>query len=1154
MNRGQTQLLLAGQSDLHDVIPVPSSPVLPAVRPKDVYDSPDATFDRGWDRASLAKDNTAPANRNAANRPHDVFILSSTPDTAVRTVPRELSPDSGHKKNETTSRFFAESASSQEKQGAVDIRDPRTHLEETAALGSRKEAQPDLLPALRRRRDWTPPPNDTLTAQGSDPASAALEAWSSSPSGLAKRTKDVFNSLHASFGCQADTARPSNFALASPTKGDHFTKRKAIEAVTIGEAGQADPPAPLAKPKAAKKRTRTITELAVAAYANSSSGSGVTDAAAPFTKRQDESTLSPAYDENAECRPGHPTSKPRKLKTARQLATTKKERKKKAVARPCPPVLLSPRSAMKESMGQDFLYGTSSQLAREESPTFLRDLQAAMQSSNEDERLSDTFRGATAVDLSSHVTPNVTLWSVAARNADGTLTSNGVVDLEDDIEFPEDPHQVILMAQEAAKENYSKSTTSLTTAVVDDEPLTIGSGRTSGSGGTTTQTVSSGQPPSQMVNDPQTVVEKAPPRPNFQLLDTAQLAKKVSSYGYKSIRGRKAMIALLDQCWEAKNQPLAGNFSQQSSMSTKANASESAKDRKSTANKDDEQPKKRRPAKVRPAVSTSSGTVSSALIDSCRAATNTSTSGLGATLLTPSYTQTQFSTATGREPAMQEPDGQILFEIRDSESEGGLSSPEVPCSLASEDLSVMEKEQTQQTDETEETDDTDETDLSLALALTGQEADLFRYITKAVVTAPRAKDTANPSWHEKILMYDTIILETFTAWLNDGPLLAAGYDGPVTAIEVKKCSAMGDAKGPRGASKPPSVPAASASVVIISPQNGILLLHRVQNGTFSSAHVFPGGNLSKFHEGALVPSPESAERHVDGPAYRLAAIRETFEESGVLLARPVGQNAASVEENGLLYISDEARRSGRLRVANGEKRFTDWLASVGGEPDSENLVPFTRWITPPNLPRRFTTQMYLYLMPLDKRAPGPIASQSQTRDSSSTIVQATADLTEVMAAEFATASTWVQRAQRNEIIMFPPQMYILSLLAPLLRGGGTSPAHFAAERQQLAVLLHGSGLADGENKATWVPWADRVISPRVLGRLPDGRSIMGLDRPGPELRNSGRSGDLHRVVLVGNLSPGPPRNVELRLRADVASAIRVPTAKPKAIGDGEAKL
>ncbi|CAK7207476.1 hypothetical protein SEUCBS139899_010286 [Sporothrix eucalyptigena] len=344
--------------------------------------------------------------------------------------------------------------------------------------------------------------------------------------------------------------------------------------------------------------------------------------------------------------------------------------------------------------------------------------------------------------------------------------------------------------------------------------------------------------------------------------------------------------------------------------------------------------------------------------------------------------------------------------------------------------------------------------------------------------------------------------------------------------------------------KTPSVPAPSASVVIISPQNEILLLHRRKTGTFSSAHVFPGGNLSTFHEGSSIPAVDSSERHIDGPSYRIAAIRETFEESGILLARPASANASTsspFSDRKLLQVPNKTTQPARVDIANDKVRFEDWLSCVGGVPDNENLIPFTRWLTPPNMARRYTTQMYLYFLPLDT---GAETAKSGDVSTPKTNNGASADQTEVTEAEFATAATWVQRARNSDIILFPPQLYILSLLAPLLKG-----TDYAAERQAVASLVHG-GPAPGEDPSTFVPWADRVISPRLVGKLPDdkdGRAVMLLDYPGPELKNAGRAGDLYRAVVVGNMPPGPPRDLELVLRADVLPRVQ---AKPKVQATG----
>ncbi|KAG0651419.1 hypothetical protein D0Z07_2098 [Hyphodiscus hymeniophilus] len=123
-------------------------------------------------------------------------------------------------------------------------------------------------------------------------------------------------------------------------------------------------------------------------------------------------------------------------------------------------------------------------------------------------------------------------------------------------------------------------------------------------------------------------------------------------------------------------------------------------------------------------------------------------------------------------------------------------------------------------------------------------------------------------------------------------------------------------------------PRPSASILLISPINQILLLHRVRtSSSFPSAHVFPGGNLSASQDGDI-PSPTDPSRHLDGPAYRLGAIRECFEESGILLAK---KNDGS---GSILEVPEEERERARKDIHAGKLRFADWVRDQGGIVDS----------------------------------------------------------------------------------------------------------------------------------------------------------------------------------------------------------------------------
>ncbi|KAI1453093.1 hypothetical protein F4805DRAFT_444913 [Annulohypoxylon moriforme] len=338
--------------------------------------------------------------------------------------------------------------------------------------------------------------------------------------------------------------------------------------------------------------------------------------------------------------------------------------------------------------------------------------------------------------------------------------------------------------------------------------------------------------------------------------------------------------------------------------------------------------------------------------------------------------------------------------------------------------------------------------------------------------------------------------------------------------------------------KKPQVPRPSASVVLLSPKNQILLLHRVQTSSaFPSAHVFPGGNISDFHDGA-VPGPDDVKRHEDSLPYRLGAIRETFEESGILIAREGSADGSP------LNVPNTKRDQARKIIYKNEVRFVDWLRSVGGVADTDNLIPFTRWITPTNQPRRFTTQMYLYMLPLSTSTdPAVSAAQSEA------MIPTPDGGVEITAARFDYASSWLEKQRKGEIVLFPPQCFLLHLLSQFLDGSppdSLSPSeladHYRSQREKLkgflATVPTASEAKALKHHTAQISWGDKVISPSMLGiRKSDRRSILGLDKPGPELKETNRGGDWERVVLV-KFDKGVARNVEVRSREEVLAEER----------------
>ncbi|SPO02555.1 uncharacterized protein DNG_05228 [Cephalotrichum gorgonifer] len=320
------------------------------------------------------------------------------------------------------------------------------------------------------------------------------------------------------------------------------------------------------------------------------------------------------------------------------------------------------------------------------------------------------------------------------------------------------------------------------------------------------------------------------------------------------------------------------------------------------------------------------------------------------------------------------------------------------------------------------------------------------------------------------------------------------------------------------ATKRPSEPRPSSSVILVSPKNKVLLLHRVSSTSFASAHVFPGGNLDAFHDGSI-PSPDDPLRHVDGPAYRRAAVRECFEESGLLLARGRGDG----EGGGLLlHVGEKERDEGRKEVHGCRVGFEEWVARMGGSPDLDGLIPFTRWITPTGAPKRFTTQMYLYFLP---STPLPLHSAFSVPTPDGGI--------EHTSAAFEHAATWLAMHHEQKITMFPPQYFLLTLLSRFLIGG----ADVEAERARFMEFLDRVPTSDDpgarDHPSSAVPWREKVISPRVLRRNEDGSVVLGLDRASREVGEAGRGGDFERVVVVDLGKKGGPWNYGVRKREEV---------------------
>lgn len=191
------------------------------------------------------------------------------------------------------------------------------------------------------------------------------------------------------------------------------------------------------------------------------------------------------------------------------------------------------------------------------------------------------------------------------------------------------------------------------------------------------------------------------------------------------------------------------------------------------------------------------------------------------------------------------------------------------------------------------------------------------------------------------------------------------------------------------------------------------------------------------------------------------------------------------------------------------------------------------------MPKRFSTQMYLYMLPLSSPVPGTPERQ--------VIIHAPIHDggLEHTAATFDDASAWLSKSHNGEIVLFPPQLYLLNLVSQFTHGAPPSRqtstiSHFQSQRDALLQFLNtvptarpGTDAKALSHPTAQIPWAEKVMSPTSLFiRRGDGRVVLGLDKPGPELKGSGRGGDWDRVVLVKFKKEGPT-GVEVRWRDEV---------------------
>jgi len=165
-------------------------------------------------------------------------------------------------------------------------------------------------------------------------------------------------------------------------------------------------------------------------------------------------------------------------------------------------------------------------------------------------------------------------------------------------------------------------------------------------------------------------------------------------------------------------------------------------------------------------------------------------------------------------------------------------------------------------------------------------------------------------------------------------------------------------------------PLIAAATVLLARDRGdglevFLIARREEIDSFAGALVFPGGKVDAGDGDPGLRAHARGAEGLDAQAFvlRVAAIREAFEEAGILLARRMGETAL-LDAGRLAPI--EARY--RLALQKGETTLSQMLDDCRLELALDCLVPFAHWITPATQPRIFDTHFFLAAAPADQMA------------------------------------------------------------------------------------------------------------------------------------------------------------------------------------------
>jgi len=244
-----------------------------------------------------------------------------------------------------------------------------------------------------------------------------------------------------------------------------------------------------------------------------------------------------------------------------------------------------------------------------------------------------------------------------------------------------------------------------------------------------------------------------------------------------------------------------------------------------------------------------------------------------------------------------------------------------------------------------------------------------------------------------------------------------------------------------------------------SPLEVFMVVRHHQIDSFSGALVFPGGKLEEADGAPSLRARCGGADKIDDAElkFRVAGVREAFEECGVLLARKRGQRA-------LIGAADlkGIEERWRAKLAKDEASIVDMVEAEDLEIATELMTPYAHWITPTFVPKRFDTWFFLAEAPEDQIALhdgsestdsvwiGPQEAIEEAKAGKRTLVHATTKNLELLAEgktvagaiaaagarKIVTVQPWVEEKDGKKFLHIPEGAGYRNLIREMPAGGG----------------------------------------------------------------------------------------------------------------------